>query len=100
MDARFATLAALAANQHSAISLVQAQQCGINAALRSKWVKAGLIERSGRRSFVIAGSEATWRRSLAAASFDLGDVAAIAGRSGARLLGLDGFGGDEVELVL
>ena len=100
MDARFADLAALAANQHSAIAVVQAQRLGVDAALRSKWVKAGLLERSGPGSLVIAGSEATWKRSLAAASFDLGGVAAIAGRSGGRLLGLDGFGDSDVEFLL
>ncbi len=100
MDPRFAALAALAAAQHSAVSLAQVQQFGVSSALCSKWVKAGLLERSGPRSLVIAGSEPTWKRALAAASFDLGGAGALAGRSGARLLGLDGFTGDDVELLV
>ena len=100
MDPRFAALAALASAQHSAVSLAQVQQLAVSSALCSKWVKAGLLERAGPRSLVIAGSQPTWRRALAAASFDLGDVGALAGRSGARLLGLDGFAGDDVELLV
>lgn len=100
MDPRFASLAALAAAQHSAVSLGQLQRLGISASLRSKWVAAGLLERAGPRSFVIAGSEGTWKRSLASASFDLDGVGLIGGRSGARLLGLDGFTGDNVELLV
>ncbi len=100
MDPRFATLATLAAAQHSAVALAQVQRLGISSSLASKWVKAGLLERSGPRSLVIAGSAATWKRALTAAGFDLGGVGVIAGRSGARLLGLDGFGGDDVELLV
>ena len=100
MSPRFAALAALAAAQHSAVSLGQIQQAGVSSALCSQWVKAGLLERAGPHSYVIAGSAATWKRSLAAASFDLNGVGFIAGRSGARLLGLDGFVGEHVELLV
>ena len=100
MDSRFVSIAALAATQHSAVSLGQVQQLGVSSALCGKWVKAGLLERSGQRSLVIGGSEPTWKRSVAAAFFDVGEVGAIAGRSGSRLLGLDGFMGDDVELLV
>jgi hypothetical protein len=82
------------------VSLTQVQQLGISSALCSQWVSAGLLERSGPRSLVIAGSAPTWKRALAAAAFDLNGAGLIAGRSGARLLGLDGFVGDEVELLV
>ncbi len=100
MNPRFVALAALAATQHSAISLVQAQRLGISSSLCSQWVKAGLLERSGPRSLVIAGSAPSWMRDLSAASLDLNGQGLIAGRSGARLLGLDGFAGDDVELLV
>jgi len=100
MNPRFAALAALAADQHSAVSLAQVQRLGITSSLCSQWVKAGLLERAGPRSLVIAGSAATWNRALSAASFDLDGMGLIAGRSGARLLGLDGFLCDHVELLV
>ncbi len=100
MDPRFAQIAALAAGQHSAISLTQVQQLGVSRALCSQWVRVGLLERAGPRSFVIAGSSPTWRRALATAQFDLDGVGAFAGRAGARLLGLDGFVADAVEMLV
>ena len=100
MSPRFAALAALAATQHSAVSLAQVQQLGVSSALCSQWVQVGLLERAGPRSLVIAGSAATWKRALTAATFDLNGVGFVAGRSGARLLGLDGFSGDDVELLV
>ncbi len=99
MNPRFVALAALAATQHSAISLVHAR-LGISSSLSSQWVKAGLLERSGPRSLVIAGSAPSWKRDLSAASLDLNGQGLIADRSGARLLGLDGFIGEEVELLV
>jgi len=100
MNPRFAALAALAADQHSAVSLAQVQRLGITSSLCGQWVRAGLLERAGPRSLVIAGSAATWKRALSAASFDLDGMGLIAGRSGARLLGLDGFLSDDVELLV
>ena len=100
MNPRFVALAALAADQHSAVSLAQVQRLGITSSLCGQWVRAGLLERAGPRSLVIAGSAATWKRALSAASFDLDGMGLIAGRSGARLLGLDGFLSDDVELLV
>ncbi|HQZ36767.1 MAG TPA: hypothetical protein PK020_20240 [Ilumatobacteraceae bacterium] len=100
MDPRFAQITALAVKQHSAISLTQVQQLGVSRALCSQWVRVGLLERAGPRSFVVAGSAPTWKRALATAQFDLDGVGAFAGRAGARLLGLDGFVADAVELLV
>jgi hypothetical protein len=58
------------------------------------------LEPIGHRSFAMAGSRPTWRRSLSAAVLDLGGVGVVAGRSAARLMGLDGFDGDELELLV
>jgi hypothetical protein len=100
MDPRFATLAALASAQHSALALTQVQLAGVSSSLSSKWVVAGLLDRAGPRSFVIGGSAPTWLRSVAAAWLDLDGAGLVAGRSAARLYGLDGFGEDEVELLV
>ena len=45
-------------------------------------------------------SDPTWTRSLVAGWLGLDGVGFVAGRSGARLLGLDGFVGDEIELLV
>ncbi len=100
MDARFGTIAAIAASQHSVVSLAQLECAGVTASLRHHWVHAGLLERLGPQSFIIAGSEPTWIRSVAAASLDVGGVGFVAGRSGARLHRLDGFVGDAVEMLV
>lgn len=100
MDARFRTIAAIAASQHSVISLSQLEQAGISKSLRYCWVKSGLLDRLGFRSFAMAGSDPTWMRSLVAGFFDLDGLGFVAGRSAARLHTLDGFLGDEVELLV
>ncbi len=99
MDARLLTIAAIADTQHSVVSLSQVDQAGVDRRLRSKWVEAGLLERLGPRSFALAGSAPSWMRSVTASWCDLDGVGAIAGRSAGRLMGLDGFTGDEVELL-
>ena len=100
MDARFRHIAALAASQHSAISSRQLRASGVSSSLCSQWVHGGLLERLGPKSFSVAGSSPTWMRALTAAWFDLDGVGWVAGRSAARLLGLDGFGGDHLELLV
>ena len=59
--------------------------------LRSKWERAGLINRVGPRSFAMAGSTPTSERAIAAGLADLGGFGVVAGRAGAHLYGLDGF---------
>ncbi len=100
MDARYRSIAALAAEQHSVVSLPQLALAGVSQPLRSKWVAQGLLERLGPKSFAIGGSAPTWLRSLTAGWLDLDGLGQIAGRSAARLMGLDGFGGDDVELLV
>lgn len=99
MDPRFTIVSSLATQQHSVVSLTQLERAGVRAPMRSRWVAAGLLVRLGPRSFGAAGSAPTWMRSLAAAYLDLDGRAPIAGRSAARLHGLDGFTGEEVELL-
>jgi hypothetical protein len=100
MDARFRHIAALAAGQHSAVSSRQLRAAGISSSLCSQWVRAGLLERLGPKSFSVAGSSPTWMCALTAAWFDLDGVGWVAGRSAARMQGLDGFGGDHLELLV
>jgi hypothetical protein len=100
MDERFRNIAALAANQHSVISLAQLQAHGIDSSTRSKWERRGLITRLGLRSFALAGSSATFERAIAAGLADLAGFGVVAGRACARLHGLDGFVGDSPEFLV
>lgn len=100
MNDRFLLIAGLAASQHSAVSLDQLERAGVNASLRHHWVAEGRLVRLGSRSFAPAGAAPTWRQSLVAAVFDLRGAGWVAGRTGARLHGLDGFTTDDVELIV
>lgn len=99
MDARFRSIAALAANQHSIVSLRQLADSGVTASMRSRWVSTGVLERLGSRSFLIAGAELTWLGQLIGDWFDHDGHAHVSGRSAARLMGLDGFSGVEREFI-
>ncbi len=100
MDDRFRHIAALAATQHSVISTAQLAVHGVSSSNRSKWERGGLISRIGPRSFVMAGSEPTFERAIAGGFADLGGHGVAAGRTGARLYGLDGFTSDVPEFLL
>ena len=100
MDERYRSIAAMAARQHSVISIDQLRASGVSSSLAAKWERRGLVERLGPRSFVIAGAERLWMTSLTAAFFDLRGEGLVAGHSGARLMGLDGFDGDQPELLV
>ena len=91
MDDRFRHIAALAATQHSVVSTDTVPSDGVDASMRSKWERKGLIERLGPRSFAIAGSSPTFQRAMAAGLADLAGFGVAAGRAGARLHGLDSF---------
>lgn len=98
MDERFASLAAAAADWHGVFTTLMAQQSGVSNRLRNDWLAAGWIERLGTRTFRFAGSPLTWNMELASALGDLGPSAAVAGRSGAARLRLDGFSDGAVEI--
>jgi very-short-patch-repair endonuclease len=100
MDERYRSIAALAATNHSVISIDQLRATGVSSSMAAKWQQRGLIERVGPRSFVIGGAERTWMTSLTAAFVDLRGEGLVAGHSGARLMGLDGFDGDQPELLV
>lgn len=100
MDARFSTIAAIAALQHAVVSLGQLERARVSKSLRYHWIEDGLLERLGPQSFTVAGSEPTWMRSLTAGFFDLAGLGFVAGRSGGRIHALDGFNSDAVELLV
>ena len=100
MDIRHAQAAAVASNQHGAISIKQLDALGVDASLRYKWVKRGLLERLGPQTYAITGAVDTWRRGAWAAMTDLGDAGYVAGRTAARLNGLDGFCSDDIEVLV
>ncbi len=100
MDERFRSIAALAARQHAVISDRQLIYHGVDASLRSKWLRRGLIDRLGPRSYAMPGSSDTWERRVVGGWFDLDRAGFVAGRSAARMMHLDGFVGDELEFLV
>lgn len=99
MDQRFRTIAAIAAQQHSVVSLRQLQGAGVTPSMRSRWVARHVLHKVGPRSFLVAGSPFTWRAQLLAASFDADGHGFAAGRAGAQMYGLDDFCGNAIELI-
>jgi hypothetical protein len=100
MDERYRHIAAIAATQHSIVSTDQLAGNGVSSSLRSKWERAGLIDRMGPRSFAIAGSTPSFEQTVAGGLADLAGVGYVAGRAGARLFGLDGFSTSSAEFLL
>ena len=98
MDERFEILAAAAANYHGVFTTKMAQEAGVSDRLRNEWLEIGRIHRLGAHTFRCAGSCVTWMTNLASAVGELGSAAAVAGRSGAALHHLDGFGQGPVEI--
>lgn len=100
MNTRFAHIAAIAAANHGVLSLDALQHEGIPPSTVRRWVAEGLLHRLGPRSFLVAGAPLTWKTSAGAALADCGPASILAGRTAARLHGLDGFVADEPELLL
>lgn len=93
-------MTSLASGQHGAVSCKQMAKADISVRLRSEWVARNLIERLGPRSYAIVGSPDTWLRQAWAANADLDGAGFVAGRTAARLSGLDGFHADGIELLV
>lgn len=88
---RYTIICRLSGRQHGAVSVAQLDRAGVDRQLRSKWVRRGLLERAGPRSFFVAGSAPTWRRAAWAAAADVEGRGFLAGRTAACLHGLDDF---------
>ena len=91
MDERYAQATGLASTQFGAISCNDLERLKVDAKVRSRWIAMGLLERIGPRSFAIPGSPATWQRQAWAAAADADGFGYVAGRTAARMNGLDGF---------
>lgn len=100
MNTRFAHIAAIAAAHHGILSLDVLAHEGIPSSTVRRWAAEGLLNRLGPRSFLVAGAPLTWKAAAGAALADCGPASILAGRTGARLHGLDGFAADEPELLL
>ena len=100
MDTRYAQTTGLASTQFGAISTRQLEALGVDRRARSRWVAQGLLQRLGPRSVAIVGSPPLWHRAVWGAMADVEGAGYIAGRTSARLQGLDGFTGDEVEVLV
>lgn len=100
MDKRYSQATQIAADQHGAVSTNQLDRIGADRHVRARWVKQGLLEQVGPRSYVVAGSAPTWLRAAWAAAADVEGAGFIAGRTCARFHELDGFCSDEVEVLV
>jgi len=100
MDQRYAASGAIASTQFGAITIPQLEGLGVDNSLRYQWVKRGLIEKLGKRSYALVGSPDTWQRSAWAAMMDVEGSGYVGGRTAARMNGLDGFVGDEIETLV
>lgn len=99
MDERYVRTTGIASTQFGAVSLKQLSDINVGANVRRWWIEQGMISRLGPRSFAIVGSDPTWRQAAWAAGADVAGQGFIAGRTAARLNGLDGFDADGVELL-
>lgn len=81
-------VAALAARQHGAISLVQVLRCGATAHQLRRAVERGDLVRRTHGVYVVAGAPRTWRQDLMVAVLDAGPGAAASHRAAAKLLGI------------
>lgn len=96
----FAKVSSLASTQHGGVAASQLDRLGVSTSLRSKWVARGLLQRAGPRAFVVAGSEPTWRREAWTAAVNVHGLGFVAGRTAARIHGLDGFGDGPPEVLV
>ncbi len=100
MDKRHALATGLASTQFGAISIEQLRRLNVDTQLRNTWITFGYLEQLGPRSLAIVGSAPSWERAAWAAAADVDGAGFLAGRTGARLQGLDGFSGDEIEVLV
>ncbi len=100
MHERFASIAAIAAANHGVVGVEQLERSGLPSSTRSRWLAGGLLERLGPRSYAVAGAPPTWQRQLASAIVELDGRGFLAGRTAARLHGLDGFTSEAVEALV
>ncbi len=89
-----------AGQNHGMVSSPMLRRLGVSHQQVHRWVRCGLLNRLGSLSFAPAGAVATWEQRCAAGLADLGPQAAVAGRAAARVHGLDGFAGADLEFLV
>lgn len=82
------------------IGRAELERLGADRRVRRRWVDDGRLVVVGPASYAINGTPVTWLRSLSAAQADTDGIGVLAGRSAARLMSLDGFADDVVELLV
>ncbi len=100
MSPRLASLHQAARLNHGVVSIGQLELIGILRQVRSRMKASGHIEPVGPRSYGVSGAPRNWQFRLAAGLADVGDDGLLAGRTGARLLRLDGFTADSYEFLV
>lgn len=90
----------MAAASHAVLTLDEMRRIGVPSSTIHFWANAGVLDRRGPNSYSIRGSEDTWTRALTAAAADIGARGYFAGQTAAQLYGLDGFTGDQVQLLV
>jgi len=100
MDKRYEVCTGIASTQFGAISIAQLAKIGVDEHVRHRWVKMGLLVRLGPRTYAVVGSAESFERGAWAAMTDAEGSGYVAGRTGARLHGLDGFIGDDIEVLV
>jgi hypothetical protein len=99
MHELFVRIATIAAANHGVVSTDDLVRAELSVATRTRWQAAGLLVRLGPNAFAVRGAPPTWERRLAATLVTLDGRGFLAGRTGARLHGLDGFDADAVEVL-
>lgn len=99
MGGHLDTIVGLASANHGVISSRDLRLAGLPRTTQADWVATGRLIRLGVRSFTLPGTPDTWLRGLAAAEADLDGKGFLAGRTGAALLGLDGFAAGPIEVL-
>lgn len=95
----FDEVAALARQQYGTITRAQMHRLGISDRRIEGLVHAGVIDRSARGVYVLAGREPTWRQRIAVALHVGGPLAVASHRTAAALWRLDRFRPGHVEVT-
>ena len=90
----------LAASQCGVFTAEQADHLGAGADVRKHLVARGVVERRSSGLYVVGGAPACWAQDLWFAWLAAGPHAAISGRAAAQALGLRGYRGNAVEVLV
>ena len=100
MSTAHARLAAGAATDHGIVTNLDLCRAGVSTTTRTRWLTSGLLRRLGPTTFALGGAPSTWQQAVRSADIELAGRGFIAGRTAARLLGLDGFTDGAIEVLV